>query len=95
MDVRHILDLDRYPLHDLAGARGLELISACREALADHGMFDLTGFVRPEALVRRQVAGHQEVHDRPQVGNAILHRRAREYQTVRRADLLCRNRVPC
>ena len=42
MDVRHILDLDRYPLHDLAGARGLELISACREALADHGMFDLT-----------------------------------------------------
>jgi hypothetical protein len=52
MDVRHILDLDRYPLHDLAGARGLELISACREALADHGMFDLTGFVRPEALVR-------------------------------------------
>ena len=35
MDVRHILDLDRYPLHDLAGARGLELISACREALGD------------------------------------------------------------
>lgn len=44
------LDLERYPLDELHGARGDKLVSDCRRALAEHGMFDLEGFVRPHAL---------------------------------------------
>ena len=44
------LDLERYPLDDLHGARGKKLVGDCRRALAEHGMFDLEGFVGPRAL---------------------------------------------
>lgn len=45
-----VIDLDRYPLHDLDSARGRELIRSCRSGLASTGMFNLDGFLRPEAL---------------------------------------------
>ncbi|MDP6344695.1 MAG: 2OG-Fe(II) oxygenase [Alphaproteobacteria bacterium] len=48
--MRDLLDLDRYPLHDLTSAPGRKLVARCREELAAAGMFNLTGFVRPSAL---------------------------------------------
>jgi hypothetical protein len=45
-----MIDLDRYPLHDLDTARGSELIRSCRAELASTGMFNLEGFLCPEAL---------------------------------------------
>lgn len=50
--MRHILDLDRYPL-DRPGTPAWEaLVSRCRADLARDGMFNLVGLVRPEALAQ-------------------------------------------
>ena len=48
--MRDLLDLDRYPLHDLMSPAGRALVETCRRELADHGMFNLEGLVRPRAL---------------------------------------------
>ena len=48
--MQSLLDLERYPLDELHGAGGESLVQGCRGALAEHGMFDLEGFVRPGAL---------------------------------------------
>lgn len=50
--MEQLLDLDRYPLDHLASARGRALAEDCRRALAERGMFDLAGFLRPAALAR-------------------------------------------
>jgi hypothetical protein len=48
--MQDLLDLDRYPVDrgDVAG----ELAERCRSDLANTGMFNLEGFVRPEAIRR-------------------------------------------
>jgi hypothetical protein len=48
--MRDLLDLDRYPV-DCDDA-AVELAGRCRRDLADTGMFNLDGFVRPEAIRR-------------------------------------------
>ena len=50
--MRQVLDLDRFPLDALDGARGRALVADCRRALAARGMFELEVFVRPAALAR-------------------------------------------
>ncbi|MEM7429666.1 MAG: 2OG-Fe(II) oxygenase [Pseudomonadota bacterium] len=45
-----ILDLERFPLQDLAGEAGKALVSRCQAELEEAGMFNLPGLVRPEAL---------------------------------------------
>ena len=50
--MRHILDLDRYPL-DRPGTPAWEaLVARCRADLARDGMFNLEGLVRPPALAQ-------------------------------------------
>ena len=44
-----IIDLERYPLHDLGSAKVDKLLRQGREALAGDALFSLQGFVRPEA----------------------------------------------
>jgi len=48
--MRHILDLDRYPI-DRPEELG-PLVERCRADLARDGMFNLEGLVRPEAIAR-------------------------------------------
>ena len=48
--MREILDLDRWPLHELGGLQGQALLARCREELRDAGMFSLNRLIRPEAL---------------------------------------------
>jgi len=50
--MKQLLDLDRYPIDDLQSAPGQELVQSCRQALADQGMFNLVGLVRPGAITR-------------------------------------------
>jgi hypothetical protein len=50
--MKRLLDLDRFPLDHLEGARGKALVDDCRRRLAESGMFSLEGFVRPGALER-------------------------------------------
>jgi hypothetical protein len=48
--VRHILDLDRFPLDKPGSRPWQELVERCRADLASAGMFNLEGFVRPAAI---------------------------------------------
>jgi len=48
--MQDLLDLDRYPVDREDAAS--ELIERCRADLANTGMFNLEGFVRPEAILR-------------------------------------------
>lgn len=58
-----VVDLDRYPIHDLAGPAGQQLIASCREELEATGVCNLEGFIRPGAVVRMvELAG--ELADR-------------------------------
>ena len=50
--MRDILDLDRYPLDRPGSKDWRNLVDHCRIDLAGQGMFDLEGFVRPEAVER-------------------------------------------
>ena len=52
MPMNDILNLDDYPLHALESRAGRELVASCRTALAEEGMFNLDGFVRPQALAQ-------------------------------------------
>ena len=46
----NILDLDRYPLHELQSQAGRDLVARCKQELATTGMFNLPELVKPEAL---------------------------------------------
>lgn len=45
-----VVDLDRYPIHDLASPEGQAFLAACRAELAEKGVCSLPGFIRPEAV---------------------------------------------
>jgi len=70
VDYADVVDLGRYPIHDLGSARGRELVAACRAELAATGACNLAGFVTPgavEAMVRlaRRLAGKAWTSSRP------------------------------
>ena len=48
--MRQVLDLDRWPLGDLDGARGRALVARCQRELNNTGMLSLPALIRPEAL---------------------------------------------
>ena len=50
--MKHLLDLDTYPLDKLDTAPGGALIRRCKADLAAQGMFTLDGFLRPDAVAR-------------------------------------------
>ena len=53
-----VVDLDRYPIHQLDSERGHALVEACRGQLADAGACQLDGFITPVAVRRMvQLAG--------------------------------------
>ncbi|MCP5075061.1 MAG: 2OG-Fe(II) oxygenase [Rhodobacteraceae bacterium] len=48
--MREIIDLDRYPLDRPESAGWQALVDRCKDELARNGLFNLVGFMRPEAL---------------------------------------------
>lgn len=50
--VRDAIDLERYPLHDPAGAAYRALVARCQAGLAETGASVLEGFVKPDHLPR-------------------------------------------
>lgn len=50
--MREILDLERYPVDRLGTAAGDDLVASCQAELAQLGMFNLPGFVRPAVIAR-------------------------------------------
>lgn len=69
--MRDILDLDRYPLDKPGSPAWNALVEKCRADLASEGMFNLDGFVKPEA-VNRAIGEIKPVLDTL----AFVHRRA-------------------
>ncbi|MGB8692262.1 MAG: hypothetical protein WCD08_01985 [Steroidobacteraceae bacterium] len=47
-----IVDLDRYPIHQLGTAPGAQLVARCRASLASTGVCELAGFLLPGAIRR-------------------------------------------
>ena len=47
--MHHILDLDRYPLHQPDSAAYAALVRDCQGRLKQEGMFNLDGLLRSEA----------------------------------------------
>lgn len=45
-----VVDLDRYPIHDLGSPTGQRLIATCRDQLSADGACALPGFIREEAV---------------------------------------------
>lgn len=58
-----VVDLERYPIHDLSSERGQALVSACREELPATGVCNLEGFVTPDA-VAAMVALAEQLQDK-------------------------------
>lgn len=50
--MRDILDLDRFPLDQPGSPVWHQLVARCRADLASEGMFNLDGFVKPDAVAR-------------------------------------------
>jgi hypothetical protein len=68
--MRNLLDLDRYPLDQPDSPAYAGLVRRCQAELAQHGMFNLHGFVRPDAIAQ---AAAQIV---PLTALAFTHQRA-------------------
>ncbi|MEX1214499.1 hypothetical protein [Saccharospirillum sp.] len=49
-DYAGVVDLDRYPIHDLESNGGMMLIDSCRKELAKDGCCTLQGFIKPDAV---------------------------------------------
>ncbi|MBT3925730.1 MAG: 2OG-Fe(II) oxygenase [Rhodospirillaceae bacterium] len=104
--MERLLDLDRYPLHDLSRAPGRALVAHCRELLEADGMFSLAGFVRPTAIARcldefeplwaGEAFTHQRDHniyfDDNVAGLATDHAALKRFQTVNHT--LCADQIP-
>ena len=49
-EIIHLVDLARYPLHQLDRGAGAELLRRCRAHMDMHGWCNLDGFIRPDGL---------------------------------------------
>ena len=48
--MQQFVDLKQYPLDGLSDPAGLDFIAECQNQLEDQGMFNLVGFLHPEAI---------------------------------------------
>lgn len=104
--MKHIIDLERYPLNDEGSPAWLALVARARADLAAHGMFNLEGFLRPG--VAEQAAAeiapvmdsasyeHKRMHNiyfQPQIaGLAPDHPALQQVQTANRT--VCADQIP-
>jgi hypothetical protein len=70
LDPIELIDVERYPLHLAGSPAYAALVERCRDELGEHGTFDLTGFLRPDAIARAVsemrplIDGASFLHDR-------------------------------
>ena len=68
--IEDIIDLQRYPIDRLNQAQGVKLVKQCQQALDQHGLFNLAGFLLPDAIQlaiensAEQLADHSFTHER-------------------------------
>ena len=49
-NILHLVDLERYPIHQLDREAGSEFLRRCQEHMDTHGWCNLDGFIRPDGL---------------------------------------------
>ena len=54
--MNEIIDLDRYPIHELKSKSGEVLLETCHNSLNISAASSLHGFSRPDAIKRAQIA---------------------------------------
>ena len=54
--MNEIIDLDRYPIHELKSKSGKVLLETCHNSLDSSATSSLHGFLRPDAIERAQLA---------------------------------------
>ena len=68
--IRNIIDLQRYPLDQLDQEEGRALVMQCQQALEQYGLFNLEGFLLPDAIHKAiekssdQLANQSFTHER-------------------------------
>ncbi len=78
LDVRELatlVDIDRYPIHDLASPTTKAVIAEARASLAERGVAALTGFLRPESsdqVAADAMAAQTNAHLQNSAGTAYL-----------------------
>ena len=65
--MKHIIDLERYPLDQPGTAEWDALLTRAQTGLARHGLFDFAGFMRPDAL------GETLAHVHPRMADESFH----------------------
>ena len=106
LEMRRIIDLERYPIDRLESDEGRALIDHCREDLERDGLFNLAGFMFPNLIktllpaLQSLIDGHSFTHQRrhniyflPEVeGLAPEHPALREFDTVNHT--VCADQIP-
>ena len=70
VEMKHLIDLDNFPIDRLNSQAGQSLIDRCRDEIAQNGMFNLEGFVVDKALTKivqqldPELEKHAFVHQR-------------------------------
>jgi len=104
--IENIIDLERYPLNRLDSEDGQKLVKQCQQDLAETGLFNLQGFLLPDAIEQAiensadQLANHAFTHQRkhniyflPEVeGLSPDHPALLEFETINHT--VCSDRIP-
>ena len=63
MNAAQVVDLDRYPIHEIEGSIDRDLVAGCRDALHERALCRLPGFVRSEVVraLADEAAGLEDV----------------------------------
>lgn len=91
-----VVDLDRYPIHELDSERGRAFVAECKAELEATGVCNLAGFIRPGAVARMvELAGelsekawpmdrtHTVYFERPDEGVPEGHPRRRQVRSAK------------
>ena len=78
--MRHILDLDRYPLDKPGTPEWQHLVEKCGDDLRRDGMYNLSGFLTPEAM-------KEAVTELPPVIDTLSFTHRRRYNVYFRKDI--------
>lgn len=104
--IENIIDLQRYPLDRLNSEAGLKLVKQCQQDLDQSGLFNLEGFLLPDALKQAvansadQLANHAFKHQRrhniyflPEVADLSPdHPALKKFETINHT--VCSDRIP-
>lgn len=103
--IEHIIDLQRYPINRLNSEDGQKLVNQCQHDIEETGLFNLRGFLLPDAIKQAvdnsadELANHSFTHQRkhniyflPEIkGLSADHPALKQFETVNHT--VCSDRI--